>query len=71
MFRYLMKHGNVTPREMCRTFNNGVGMVLIVARKDVDEVVRALKEGGEPVVYEIGEIKSGDGVELMGLDTWL
>ncbi|KAI5121141.1 hypothetical protein M0805_007139 [Coniferiporia weirii] len=70
VFRFLMEQGNVSPREMCRTFNNGVGMVLIVARGDVDEVVRVLTDSGEPSVYEIGEVVAREGVELRGLDTW-
>lgn len=70
VFKFLMKHGNVDPREMCRTFNNGVGMVLIVAREHVLEVTRLLKNAGESEVYDIGEITDKSGVELRGLESW-
>jgi len=70
VFQYLMRTGNVAPREMCRTFNNGVGMVLVVARADVDEAITALRESGEPVVYRIGEVMTGEGVDLRGLEAW-
>ncbi|EJD03673.1 bifunctional purine ADE1 [Fomitiporia mediterranea MF3/22] len=70
VFSYLMRTGGVEPKEMCRTFNCGIGMVLVVARKDVESVLRSLHESGETVVHEIGEVVSGKGVELKGLDTW-
>jgi phosphoribosylamine--glycine ligase/phosphoribosylformylglycinamidine cyclo-ligase len=71
VFQYLMKQGGVQPREMCRTFNSGVGMVLVVSPSHVEEVKRSLLANGEPVVYEIGEVTDGQGVELRGIDTWL
>lgn len=71
VFHFLMKEGNVQPREMCRTFNNGVGMVIIVGKDNVGEVKRVLEQSGESVVYEMGEVVSGEGVELRGLDKWL
>jgi len=70
VFQFIMKHGNVAPAEMCRTFNNGVAMVLIVSRTSCDDVIRVLHESGEPRVYRIGEVVSGRGVELRGLETW-
>ncbi len=70
VFRFVMQRGNVAPQEMCRTFNCGIGMVLVVARADVDEVKKLLHGHGEPPVSEIGEIISGKGVELRGLKTW-
>ena len=71
VFQFLMKHGNVQPKEMCRTFNNGVGMVLIVSREHVDEVKQSLIANGEQVVYEIGQVIPGQGVELRGIESWL
>lgn len=71
VFRFLMKEGNVKPHEMCRTFNNGVGMVVIVAKENVEEVMVLLKQSGESAVYNMGEVVTGKGVELRGLDSWL
>ena len=76
VFEFLMRESGgerklrIEPREMCRTFNCGVGMVVIVAKEDVGRVKELLREGGEKEVYEIGEVKSGEGVELLGLESW-
>jgi phosphoribosylamine--glycine ligase/phosphoribosylformylglycinamidine cyclo-ligase len=70
VFRFLLKHGNVEPLEMARTFNNGIGLVLIVARENVDEVQQKL-QGGESSVYKIGEVTSKPGVEMRNVLTWL
>lgn len=69
-FKFLMDVANISPHEMCRTFNNGVGMVLIVARQDVAGVKAKLLESGEQDVYEMGEVTAGKGVVLKGLETW-
>ena len=70
VFRFLRKHGNVEPLEMARTFNNGIGLVLIVARDDVNEVLQK-QEGGESSVYKIGEVTSRPGVEMRSVLSWL
>ena len=41
--------------EMLRTFNCGIGMVLVVAKAEADAVVRMLQEAGE-APFVIGEI---------------
>ena len=55
IFDYLQKLGNVTEEEMHRTFNCGIGMVLVVAKGDEDEVIASLKQSGEEV-FVIGEL---------------
>ncbi|KAG9001156.1 hypothetical protein FRB95_011191 [Tulasnella sp. JGI-2019a] len=70
VFRWLMEVGNVTPQEMARTFNNGIGMVLIVGESKVDAVKQSLKEAGTPVVYEMGKVTGVPGVELRGVESW-
>ena len=64
VFQWVMKEGNVDPKEMCRTFNNGVGMVLIVDKDKIDEITQTLQ------VYRVGEVTLEPGVELRGLSTW-
>lgn len=44
--------------EMLKTFNAGIGMVVIVAEKDADTVMGALEAEGE-IVYQIGNIVLG------------
>lgn len=55
IFDYLQKLGNVTEEEMHRTFNCGIGMVLVVAKGDEEEVKSALQKAGEEV-FVIGEL---------------
>ena len=61
-------------REMARTFNCGIGMVVVVAPEDVDRVSRTLSEAGETVTA-IGELVArgdGDALVMDGLDSnWL
>jgi len=70
VFQWLMRAGGVDALEMCKTFNCGFGMVLIVARANVDAVVHGLAEHGEPGVQRIGEVTQKEGVEMRGLETW-
>lgn len=44
VFQWLAAHG-VSPSEMARTFNCGLGMVLVVAPPDLDAVMKLLPEG--------------------------
>jgi phosphoribosylaminoimidazole (AIR) synthetase len=44
---------------MMRTFNNGLGMVMVVAPENVDEVLSRLKGMGE-TAYLIGRIEPRD-----------
>ncbi|KAF8755883.1 Phosphoribosylglycinamide synthetase [Rhizoctonia solani] len=67
VFRWLAEEGGVEPLEMARTFNCGIGMIIIVAKEDVERA-KGLIDGE---VYQIGEVVSGEGVELVGLDAWL
>ncbi|ROW15033.1 hypothetical protein VPNG_03351 [Cytospora leucostoma] len=72
VFKWLKKAGNVEAKEMARTFNNGVGMVAVVAAGDVDEAVKVLEAEGE-TVYRIGRLIKRDGAEgcvLKGLESW-
>ncbi|EKM61269.1 uncharacterized protein PHACADRAFT_111657 [Phanerochaete carnosa HHB-10118-sp] len=69
VFRFLMAHGGVEPLEMARTFNNGIGMVLIVDRTNMDAVVQKLVAAGEQV-FRIGEVTAESGVHMRNLDRW-
>jgi phosphoribosylamine--glycine ligase/phosphoribosylformylglycinamidine cyclo-ligase len=71
VFRWLMREGNVEAREMARTFNCGIGMVLVVAPENVDEVTRLLGHSTDgAAVHKIGRLVEGRGVQLKGLETW-
>ncbi len=62
IFKLLQKEGNVSDPEMIRTFNNGIGMVVIVPEKSAQEVMDRLGAMNEKAFY-IGEIKSRDNNE--------
>jgi phosphoribosylformylglycinamidine cyclo-ligase len=55
VFGWLAKAGRLPDAEMLRTFNCGIGMILVVAKDGADAVIASLTAAGEaPVV--IGEI---------------
>lgn len=70
IFRSLMKLGRVEANEMARTFNCGIGMVVVVAKEKVEEVTKILKESGEAKVYQIGEVQDGEGCVMRNLESW-
>jgi phosphoribosylformylglycinamidine cyclo-ligase len=60
VFRWLAAEGGVAEAEMLRTFNCGIGMVLVVAPDAADVVARTLAGAGATVT-PIGELVAGDG----------
>ena len=63
VFGWLAKTGGVAEREMLRTFNCGIGMVIVAEAGKADEVAQALVAAGEKPV-RLGEITTRDsGVE--------
>lgn len=65
IFKLLQSWGNVDWREMFRTFNCGIGMVLIVDEKSFDDFAEHLKQHNESF-YKIGRVVSGEGVKISG-----
>jgi phosphoribosylformylglycinamidine cyclo-ligase len=60
VFAWLAKAGRMEHAEMLRTFNCGIGMVIVAEQARADEVIAALKDAGEkPMV--IGQIVAGTG----------
>jgi phosphoribosylformylglycinamidine cyclo-ligase len=55
VFDWLQTAGNIPPEEMLRTFNCGLGMILVVAQSHVKAVRAALEHAGE-TVHEIGAL---------------
>ncbi|HSF59206.1 MAG TPA: phosphoribosylformylglycinamidine cyclo-ligase [Candidatus Binatia bacterium] len=58
VFDLIEKMGRVSREEMDRTFNNGLGMILVVGKRQVDGVASTLKRMGESY-FLIGEIQEG------------
>lgn len=59
IFKLLQKTGNVEQYEMYRTFNMGIGMVLAVESKDVEDILSRLSGLGEKA-WLIGEVTQGN-----------
>ena len=57
IFDFLQEKGTITPQEMCRTFNMGIGMVVIVDEDILEDVMQQLTALGE-TPFHIGEIKA-------------
>lgn len=58
LMAFLQAQGSIEPGEMARTFNCGVGMVLVVAEGDVAAVTASLEAAGETVLT-VGRIEEG------------
>jgi len=58
IFSLLQKIGKIPETEMWRTFNMGVGMILIIEKSEVNKALHLLNENGESA-YLIGEVISG------------
>lgn len=62
IFNWLQEKGNVTRHEMYRTFNCGVGLVIVVDEQDAQDAVTLLTELGENA-WVIGQVADKDGDE--------
>jgi phosphoribosylformylglycinamidine cyclo-ligase len=65
VFQWLAQAGNIEEAEMLRTFNCGIGMIVVVAADQADAAIEALNQAGERAT-PIGKIASGDGVQYSG-----
>jgi len=59
LMAFLQAQGHIEPAEMARTFNCGIGMVLVVGPDDVASVTAELTTAGE-TVHRIGAIEAGE-----------
>ena len=58
VFRWLTATGGMAEAELLKTFNAGIGMVLVVSAEGKDAVSAALSEAGE-TLYDLGRISKG------------
>jgi phosphoribosylformylglycinamidine cyclo-ligase len=70
VFGWLRSEGNLDTRELARTFNSGIGMILVTSKAEAEKVMTSLRASGEhPSI--IGGIetrgRSNDGVRLSGV----
>jgi phosphoribosylformylglycinamidine cyclo-ligase len=62
VFHWLAKAGRLDDVEMLRTFNCGIGLVLVVAKRDLKKVQSALSAAGETATV-MGGLEPGRGVK--------
>jgi phosphoribosylformylglycinamidine cyclo-ligase len=67
IFNFIQKYGGIDDREMYQTFNMGMGLAVIVSKKDVDETMKILKKLSRSEVKVVGRIEKGSGVEFKKL----
>jgi len=60
VFEYLLSFADVEKNERYRTFNMGIGFVVILSQENAAQATHLLQESGE-TVYEIGRIHQRDG----------
>jgi phosphoribosylformylglycinamidine cyclo-ligase len=67
VFKWLADVGNIAQNEMLRTFNCGIGMIAVVAPKDVEAVSAALTGANEKVAI-IGTVVKAQGDDRVVYD---
>ncbi|NDI35986.1 phosphoribosylformylglycinamidine cyclo-ligase [Chengkuizengella sediminis] len=58
IFSLLQSKGNISKADMFRTFNMGIGMVIVVSANDAEEVIHIAEQQGESI-YQIGKVTKG------------
>jgi phosphoribosylformylglycinamidine cyclo-ligase len=65
VFQWLAQTGDMAEAELLKTFNCGIGMILVVEAARSSALKAVLEEAGE-AVFEIGTVTSGQGVAYSG-----
>jgi homoserine kinase len=71
VFKWLKEAGRIEDVEFCRTWNTGLGMVLVVSPSDVKRTTEVLQEYGEKV-YTVGSLvkKVTDDCTVGNMEVW-
>ncbi|MDT5123021.1 MAG: phosphoribosylformylglycinamidine cyclo-ligase [Acidobacteriota bacterium] len=65
IFKLMQEIGHIADAEMFRTFNMGVGMIIVCAAQDAEAIKSHLQERSE-TVYEIGRVTEGEREVVIG-----
>ncbi|KGJ04039.1 phosphoribosylformylglycinamidine cyclo-ligase [Paracoccus halophilus] len=65
VFDWLAQAGDIADSEMLKTFNSGIGMILVVAAERAEALAALLGEQGETVI-RLGHVVAGKGVGYSG-----
>lgn len=66
VFGWLAQEGGLEQAELLKTFNAGLGMVLVVSEEAAEGLTWTLTEAGE-TVHRIGTVTAGEGVRYSGM----
>ena len=60
IFHLLQRSGAVSDEEMFRTFNMGIGLIVVCGREDADRALQVLSDAGEPGAQLVGYVSEGE-----------
>jgi phosphoribosylaminoimidazole (AIR) synthetase len=60
LFRWLQRSGEVPTADMMRTFNMGIGLVIVTAREYAEQIIEQLAARGSRDARVIGEVMAGE-----------
>ena len=60
IFRLLQRAGAISDEEMFRSFNMGIGLIVVCAAEKADSALRLLTGAGEPGAALVGHVRPGD-----------
>ncbi|MSO30627.1 MAG: phosphoribosylformylglycinamidine cyclo-ligase [Acidobacteria bacterium] len=60
LFRWLQQNGNVPIEDMMRTFNMGMGLIIVAARDKGEQLIEELAARGGREAHVIGEVVAGE-----------
>ncbi len=66
VFKWLAAEGGLAQAEMLKTFNAGIGMVVVVAADRAAAIAALLSDAGE-TVHHLGQVTQGAGVSYRGV----
>ena len=71
VLKWLKKAGGVSEREFARTWNTGIGMVIVVKDLNVPAAIETLTKAGERPL-RIGKLvkNTGEGVVMRAMEHW-
>jgi phosphoribosylformylglycinamidine cyclo-ligase len=62
IFQWLQRTGNVPDGDMMRTFNMGIGLIVVCDATSAETILAALAKNGEPGAVSIGRVEVGEGI---------
>ena len=65
VFKWLSETGGMAEAEMLKTFNCGIGMILVVSADRADALTSLLQDAGE-TVHTLGHVTEGQGIRYTG-----